>query len=410
MTDTVHWRRPGRALLWLLPALALISGCAPRSALYQPADSLYMRGPSPDYGAYVAGAREHLAAHAVAVEGFPRERQIAWRMPFETEPGADCDRDDTAGLLLVHGLADTPTIFRGLAERLSARCVRVRALLLPGHGTRPGDLVAAESEQWLSHVREHAAALADRVDRLYLGGHSIGGALATQVALERGDVSGLVVFAPAWGLRGFGLAMWAATLAEPFIDFVELEPEHNPVKYETLATNVGDEVRETVARTRDALSAAGTIDLPTVVVATAADSVIDLDVLQRTFRQRLVSPRSRMILYRDARDPLPPWWQPERMSAFDAYLPDERILELSHQSLPVSPQHPLYGRAGPLRHCLEPNGLSREACLQRDPGTIWYGAYRGPDERDPARTTARLTWNPHFDALVGTVAPLMAGD
>jgi len=395
---------------WLLVALAATSACAPRAALYQPADSLYTRGPTPDYTAYLAGARAHLETHAVAVDGFPRERQIAWRMPFEATPDSRCDRAETAGLLLVHGLADTPTVFRGLAERLSARCVHVRAILLPGHGTRPGDLVTAESEQWLEHVRAHAAGLAERVDRLYLGGHSIGGALATQVALERDDIDGLVLFAPAWGLRGFGFAMWAATLAEPFIDFIELEPELNPVKYETLATNVGDEVRETLARVDDALSGADTIELPTVVAASAADSVIDTDVLQRVFRQRFVHPRNRMVVYRDARDPLPEWWQSERMVAFDAYLPDQRIVEFSHQSLPVSPDHPLYGRDGPLHHCLEPNGLSRTACLDEDPATIWYGAYRGADERDPNRTTARLTWNPHFDALVEIIAPVLQQD
>lgn len=74
-----------------------------------------------------------------------------------------------------------------------------------------------------------------------MGGHSVGGALATVAALERPDVDGLIVFAPAWALRGFDVAMWAGTLADPFIDFVELEWEINPIEYETLATNVGDE-------------------------------------------------------------------------------------------------------------------------------------------------------------------------
>lgn len=409
MSEHTHARGWAR-LAWLGLALLVVAGCTQRAPLYRPADSLYTRGPTPDYEAYVAGARDHLDAHAVAVEGFPRERQIAWRMPFEAKPAGGCDPGETTGLLLVHGLADTPVIFRGLAERLSARCVRVRAILLPGHGTRPGDLVTAESEQWLAHVRAHAAGLAERVDRLYLAGHSIGGALATQVALERDDVDGLVMLAPAWGLRGFGFAMWAATLAEPFIDFVELEPELNPAKYETLATNVGDEVRETLGRTQDALATAGRIDMPMVLAATAADSVIDLDTLQRTFREQFVNPRNRMVVYRDTRRALPEWWQAERMVAFDAYRPDERILEFSHQSLPVSPAHPLYGRGGPLRHCLEPNGLSHAACLERDPGTIWYGAYRGPDERHPEHTTARLTYNPHFDALVDAIAALVQRD
>lgn len=92
---------------------ALVSGSAQGDALYEPADSLYRSGPSPDYAAYVAGTRPHLEAYAVAVEGFPRSQQIEWRLPFEEPPASGCDREETAGLLLVHGLADTPSVFCG---------------------------------------------------------------------------------------------------------------------------------------------------------------------------------------------------------------------------------------------------------------------------------------------------------
>lgn len=404
-------RRLARPGLGVFLAVVLLAGCTAAEPLYRPAERLYTAAPEPDYGAYVIGARQHLEEYAVAVDGFPRERQIEWRMPFERAPAAHCDSEETTGLLLIHGLADTPFIFRDLADRLAARCVRVRAILLPGHGTRPGDLVTAESDQWLETARAHARGLSEEVDRLYVGGHSLGGAIATVLALEDPSVQGLVTFAPAWELDGLRDVLWLGTLAEPFIDFIEHEPEPNPVKYESLAVNTGDEMGEVLGRVQSELEARSSIeDLPLLLVATEADSVIDLDYLQRGFRERFRHPDSHMLLYRDTREPSPPWWQSRRMSERMAWLPEHRIVEMSHQSLPVGPGNPLYGVDGLIRHCLEPNGASREECLARDPQSIRYAAYRGEEERSGPYLTSRLTWNPHFDDLVERVARLLDAD
>lgn len=403
-------RRPRvRPLLVAAGLAALVVGCSAPPPLYTPAPRLFTAGPEPDYGAYLRATRAHLERHAVAVGDFPRERQIDWRMPFEREPGPGCDGRPQVGLLLIHGLADTPFVFRDLADRLAAHCVRVRAVLLPGHGTRPGDLVAAESGQWLAFARAHARALAGQVDRFYVGGHSMGGAIATILALEApGRTDGLVALAPSWELDGLRNAIRLAPLAAPFIDFLEHEPEINPVKYESLAVNAGDEIGEIRARVQAAIERGGAAaGMPLLLAATAADSVIDVPYLGRTFAQRFGHRRSRMLVYRDPRAPLPPWWQRQRMLARPSYLPGRRIAELSHQSLPVAAANPLYGPGRPLQHCLEPNGLARRACLARDPGSIWYAAYRGEGERSAGRVTARLTWNPHFDDLAARVAELM---
>ena len=409
-------RLPGmgvRISKWLAAVgLIVVAGCgtvdgstAGDPALYRPADELLQIGPERPFAAHVDSARAHLGRYKVAVPGFPREQQVDWSLPFERAPAPGCTGPET-GLLLIHGLADSPFVFRDLADALAASCVRVRAILLPGHGTRPGDLVTAESEDWFASARWHLERFADEVDRLYVGGHSMGGAIATVLALEHDAVQGLVAMAPSWELNGLREYLWLATLLEPFMDFLEQEPEINPVKYETLAVNTGDEIGEVRQRVQALLRNRGTVELPTLLVATEADSVIDLDYLQRAFRERLIHPSSRFVLYRDTRKPLPDWWHAERMTAHDAYDPDSRVLEMSHQALPVGPRNPLYGRDGALHHCLEPNGADRSTCLDAPRDRVWYGAYSDRSPQD--RIVSRLTWNPHFDALVEHVAELLA--
>jgi hypothetical protein len=168
---------------------------------------------------------------------------------------------------------------------------------------------------------------------------------------------------------------------------------------------------EVLGRVQSALEARESIgDLPLLLVATEADSVIDLDYLQRGFREKFTHPASHMLLYRDIRNPAPAWWQSHRMSERMAWLPEHRIVEMSHQSLPVGAGNPLYGTDGLIRHCLEPNGLSREECLARDPDSIRYAAYRGEGDRPERYPTSRLTWNPHFDDLVDRVARLLEAE
>ena len=61
--------------------------------------------------------------------------------PYELEPKGD----NTAGkqkrwrrgILLIHGLSDSPYCMRHLAKCFQRNGFRVKAILLPGHGTQP---------------------------------------------------------------------------------------------------------------------------------------------------------------------------------------------------------------------------------------------------------------------------------
>src|SRR5690606_26579375 len=129
------------------------------------------------------------------------ESVIANLSPFRLEPGPECARTDDGrhlrGVLLTHGLIDSPYSMRHLGEDLRARCYLVYGLLLPGHGTRPGDLLKAGWEDWARAQHFATAQLAGEAEQVVLAGHSAGGALAILEASVNPDVDALMLFAPA---------------------------------------------------------------------------------------------------------------------------------------------------------------------------------------------------------------------
>jgi len=67
--------------------------------------------------------------------------------PFRLDPEASCPLSSSGkilnGVVLTHELMDSPYTMRALAQHLNQRCFLVFGLLLPGHGTRPGDLLTS---------------------------------------------------------------------------------------------------------------------------------------------------------------------------------------------------------------------------------------------------------------------------
>lgn len=401
------------AALIVLVLTSFLTGCQVSQPRYDPAPAQLKAQPVTDFDDYLSRVGAHLQAHRMPVEGFDPDDQLAWNLPFERLPAAHCDTGTKpqVGILLVHGLSDSPFVFRDMAGALAERCIRVRTLLLQGHGTRPGDLVAARAAVWRDQVRQHFQAFADGVDHAFIGGFSLGGALATELALQENHSdqgsarpAGLLALAPAWELNGLRDYLWMAPYAALVRDFVEEEPELNPVKYESLAINAAVQIGEVRSRVQAILESRRTIELPLMLVATEADSVINLPFLVEQFQRRFVHPANRMLVYRDTRRPGPGDWDQERILSLNSYLPEWRVREFSHMALPISSTNPLYGRAGPLNRCLEPNGLTLADCQALADDQLWFGAWQ-PQALEVA--TSRLTYNPHFDRFIDELVAFM---
>lgn len=102
------------------------------------------------------------------------------------------------GALLCHGFTGSPRSLRDWAEHLIAAGLRVEVPLLPGHGTSWQDLNRVTWTDWYVTVEQALVRLRHECDRVFVGGLSMGGALALRLAEQRGtDVAGLVLVNPA---------------------------------------------------------------------------------------------------------------------------------------------------------------------------------------------------------------------
>ena len=122
-----------------------------------------------------------------------------------------------AGVLLIHGLSDSPYSIRSAAMRLHRAGAYAVGMRVPGHGTAPSGLVRVTWEDMAAALRLGVRHVRQKIgDRpLYIVGYSNGGTLAVHYALmaledrslPRPD--GLVLLSPMIGVSpAAALAIW----------------------------------------------------------------------------------------------------------------------------------------------------------------------------------------------------------
>lgn len=241
----------------------------------------------------------------------PANDERDWNRSFEFNK-----QNPRGGILLVHGLSDSPYSMRALAQLFHVQGYYVLGLRLPGHGTIPAGLVHTSWQDFAAATRLAAQHVRQQIGEnkpFYLAGYSTGAALVMEysLAILEGEAlpvaDGLVLVSPAIGVNPIAaLARYQAKLAiipglEKFA-WDSILPEYNPYKYQSFAVNAGDQIyrltRKIEQRIKRLDQGNGVTGLPPVL---AFQSVVDTTVSTRALVQvlfkRLASEGHELVLF-----------------------------------------------------------------------------------------------------------------
>jgi alpha-beta hydrolase superfamily lysophospholipase len=369
----------------------------------------------------------------------PRTRQPDYNRTFVLD--ADEPR---GGILLLHGLTDSPYSLRALGARLNRQGFVVLGLRLPGHGTVPAALRFARWQDWAAAAElayDHLAAeLGDKP--IHIVGYSTGAALALDLAIRSLDAetkppASLILVSPAIGVSaaaalarptaalgrvpGFGRLVWA-----------EVTPEFDPYKYNSFPVNAGAQVHKLTAYVANRvakIAAAGRGDEmpPIIAFKSTVDATVSTDAVVDRLLGRLPDNGNELVLFDINRtavtspilvsDPGPftsrlvgddtlPFGlrlianeNPSSSAMVEHYKPPfsggftetrtlgaswpRGVISLSHVALPFPPDDPLYGAVRP-----------------SDPGQLFLGQLEIRGERGLMKLSSdwllRLRHNPFY--------------
>jgi alpha-beta hydrolase superfamily lysophospholipase len=204
-------------------------------------------GPDDSYNRYVEKS-----------ESSPYKNGENLNCSFQCSPEQGKER---GGILLVHGLTDSPYHLRAIADIFREKGYYVIGIRLPGHGTYPGALLDVKWEHWYEAVTFGAKMVKKEISnykdpKFFVGGFSTGGALTLKYVLDKlisndddGKPDKLFLFSPAIAVP------WEAEFADwhifvSWMSFFErfkwesIKPEYDPFKYNSFPKNAGDQIHE----------------------------------------------------------------------------------------------------------------------------------------------------------------------
>jgi alpha-beta hydrolase superfamily lysophospholipase len=257
-------------------------------------------GPGAPFNRFVKGSRSD-----------PGVWPVNWNRTWEITPSAP-----RGGVLLLHGLTDSPYSLRSIGADLAARGFHVVGLRLPGHGTAPAGLVRFEVEDMEAATRLAMNDLRRRLGPekpIYIIGYSNGAALAVSysLAIQEGEPlpkpAGLVLVSPAIAvsrlaaigrirtglseLPSFGRAAWS-----------EIQPEVDPFKYQSFSLHAAGETQRLtsgIASRIDALVARGGMAgfPPVLVFLSTVDSTVRAEAVVEVLLGRLPPQGHELVLF-----------------------------------------------------------------------------------------------------------------
>jgi len=337
-----------------------------------------------------------------------------WNRTFELS-----HKTPKAGILLLHGMSDSPYSLRNIGLSLHEAGATVIGLRVPGHGTAPSGLVEMQWQDMTAAVRLAMNHLHEQVGNqpLYIIGYSNGSALAVYYGLaslndeQLPKTDGLILVSPAIGVTKLAVfAVWQGRLGHLLgldkLAWNSIGLEYDPFKYNSFAVNAGDQVYRLTSEIQKLLTknknTGRLLQLPPILAfQSVVDATVSTSVLITGLFDKLPTGGHELVLFDINRfnqtakffndDPKP---YLDSKGAGESEINTLKLdvgwpramHSLSHIALPFPKTDILYGEISPE----EESGLHL--------GNIAVRGERGVIQI-PASAMLRLRWNPFYSYL-----------
>ncbi len=273
-------------------------------------DRLFAQLKAKVYAQTGTGPEYELARYSSGSAADPQNRKPNWNRSFELPTDLP-----TGGVLLLHGMSDSPYSLRALGLTLHRHNFWVIGLRLPGHGTAPSGLKDVKWEDMAAVVRLGMDRLAAKVGHkpLHIVGYSNGAPLAINYSLDSLDdkssplPTSLILISPAIGVHPMAeLAGMKDGLSRipglGSLAWLSVQPEFDPYKYNSFATNAGAQVHRvtrSVARRISARAQSGSLDLfpPTLIFKSTVDATVSENAVVDNFLKHFSPHKNELVLF-----------------------------------------------------------------------------------------------------------------
>ena len=257
------------------------------------------------------GPAHELERYSKGSAADPEHRKHNWNHSFElTHPAP------VGGVLLLHGMSDSPYSMRALANTLNQQGYHVIALRSPGHGTVPSGLRTVSWQDIAAAASLAMHHLSSKLDNkpVHIIGYSTGASLALNHALDALDqqaitapasvvlISPAIRVHPASGMAGFKNSLSAL----PGMDgmaYLAVMDEFDPYKYNSFATNAAAQVHQITHHVDGRIktlasdeTVAGRLP-PILAIKSTVDATVTTDAVVDNLLIRLPANRNELLLF-----------------------------------------------------------------------------------------------------------------
>jgi len=404
-----------------LISLCLIAACDKEPGRYTASNhAITTPQPGTPFSQYVADSRAKIRDALQELRYTPEphpfddytiDDAVSIRAPFEIPPdnqacaqkGKTVQNGEGVGFLLVHGLSDSPYLLSDVAASLhnALPCATLHALLLPGHGTVPGDLRDVSADQWQAAVKYGLESFDDTIHHIVPVGYSMGAALVVRAAENHrndAELSAMILLSP--GFAAYSDLAWLTPYVRYVKPWVDKRRDHDVAKYESLAMNAAAEFQLlTVPFGENTLPP---LTQPVFMAVSSDDRTVRADIAAHFFCGKVESSNRYMIWYQGEAAALEDRIQPicDDIDVVKSATPDLRTVNHAHTAMTMRPDNPHYGLTGDYRRCGHYSEAADYKACEEDNKDAIYGETNLLESATPG-TLRRGTFNPDFDAMMG---------